>query len=96
MLGYRMDYEWLGMEDIIFNYMLFNFFSCLGIFRRIMNGITINDKQYILVNSNKKSTRCEDCDLHNYLCNGLCYTMTTLCGLNRGTDYVFKKLKVEK
>lgn len=61
-----------------------------------MNGITIKDNHYILVNSNKKSTRCEDCDLHNYLCNGLCYTMSTLCGLKSGTHYVFKKLKVEK
>ena len=57
-----------------------------------MNSITIKDKHYILVNSK----RCEDCDLRNHLCDGLCYTMATLCGLNRGTDYVFKELKVEK
>ena len=61
-----------------------------------MNGITIKDNHYILVNSNKKATRCEDCDLRNHLCDGLCYTMTTLCGLKRGTNYVFKRLKVEK
>lgn len=61
-----------------------------------MNGITIKDNHYILVNSKKKATRCEDCDLRNHLCNGLCYTMATLCGLNSGTDYVFKELKVEK
>ena len=59
-----------------------------------MNSITIKDKQYILVNSKKKkATRCEDCDLHNHLCDCLCYTMATLCGLKSCTDYVFKELK---
>lgn len=61
-----------------------------------MNSITIKDKQYILVNSNKKATRCEDCDLHNHLCDCLCYTMATLCGLKSGINCVFKELKVEK
>lgn len=61
-----------------------------------MNSITIKDKHYILVNSKNRSTRCEDCDLRNHLCGGLCYTMTILCGLNRCTNYVFKELKVEK
>ena len=61
-----------------------------------MNSITIKDKHYILVNSKKKATRCKDCALRNHLCNGLCCTMATLCGLNRCTDYVFKELKVEK
>ena len=61
-----------------------------------MNGITINDKQYIFVNSDKITTRCDDCDLRNHLCNGLCCTMVTLCGLRRSINYVFKELKVEK
>ena len=61
-----------------------------------MNSITIKDKHYILVNSKNRSTRCEDCDLRNHLCNGLCCTMATLCGLKSGTDHVFKELKVEK
>ena len=61
-----------------------------------MNSITIKDKHYILINSKKKATRCEDCDLHNHLCDCLCYTMATLCGLKSGTDYVFKELQVEK
>lgn len=61
-----------------------------------MNSITIKDKKYILVYSDKKSTRCKDCDLRNHLCSGLCCTMATLCGLKSGTDHVFKRLKVEK
>lgn len=90
-----MDYKWLGMESFVLSCKLCHFHSY---FRRFgyMNGITIKDNHYILVNSNKKSTRCKDCDLHNYLCDGLCYTMTTLCGLKSGTNYVFKRLKVEK
>lgn len=61
-----------------------------------MNGITINDKQYILVNRDKITTRCGDCDLRNHLCDGMCCTMVTLCGLGRSINYVFKELKTEK
>lgn len=90
-----MDYKGLGMESFILSCKLCLF---LSYFRRFgyMNSITIKDKHYILVNSKNRSTRCEDCDLHNYLCDGLCYTMTILCGLNRCTNYVFKELKVER
>lgn len=95
MLGYRMDYKWLGMESMVYNCLLYHFIGCMCIFKS-MNSITIKDKQYILVNSHKKATRCEDCDLHNHLCDCLCYTMATLCGLKSGTDCVFKGLKVEK
>ena len=63
-----------------------------------MNGITINNKQYIFLETSK-DVDCDKCDLtkdgHSLSCNALCATFHELtCG--RGGYGVFKELKEEK
>lgn len=60
-----------------------------------MNRITINDKQYIFLETSEKAN-CSKCDLNEHLCDCMCYTMAALCGMKSGTKCLFKELKTEK
>lgn len=61
-----------------------------------MNGITINDIQYILVETEDGSYNCNNCDIRN-MCDRSdslpCITLGNMAGVNN--DCVFKRLKVE-
>ena len=60
-----------------------------------MNGIIINDKQYIFVT---ESSRCEDCAFNDTdFCGVVCHGLQELAyGHNNGISGVFKELKIEK
>lgn len=65
-----------------------------------MNGITINDKQYIFIIPSEEDDciDCTECDLNkdgcSLSCNALCVDNELIHG--RGGYGVFKELKVEK
>ena len=60
-----------------------------------MNGITINDKQYIFTT---ESSSCKDCVFYNAdLCGVACHGLQELAyGHNNDISGVFKELKIEK
>lgn len=60
-----------------------------------MNGITINDKQYIFTT---ESDDCKDCAFYEKdYCGIVCHAMKELSfSYNGGKDGVFKELKIEK
>nr|DAS34882.1 MAG TPA: hypothetical protein [Caudoviricetes sp.] len=60
-----------------------------------MDGITINDKQYIFTT---ESGDCKDCVFYNVgNCGVVCHGIQELAyGHNSGISGVFKKLKIEK
>lgn len=60
-----------------------------------MNGITINDEQYIFTT---ESADCKDCVFYNVGdCGIVCHGVQELAyGHNSDVSGVFKKLKVEK
>jgi len=60
-----------------------------------MNGITINDKQYIFTTESKD---CKDCVFYEKdYCGIICDGMEKLSfGPNGGKSGVFKELKIEK
>lgn len=60
-----------------------------------MNGITIDDKQYIFLETGEE-VDCDKCDLNEHLCDCMCYTMATLCGMKNGMNCLFKELNTEK
>ena len=65
-----------------------------------MNGITINDKQYIFIATNEDYIiHCDKCDLtkdgHSLSCNALCINFRYLVHGTNGYG-VFKELKEEK
>lgn len=60
-----------------------------------MNSITINDKQYIFLETGEEAC-CSKCDLNEHLCDRMCYKMATLCGMKDGMNCLFKELKTEK
>lgn len=60
-----------------------------------MNSITINNKQYIFLETSGEAY-CSKCDLNEHLCDCMCYTMATLCGMKSGMNCLFKELKTEK
>lgn len=59
-----------------------------------MNGITINDKQYIFTTESKD---CKDCAFYqNDYCGIICHGMKELSfGSNSDKSGVFKELKIE-
>lgn len=61
-----------------------------------MNGITINDKQYIFIATIEDYViHCDKCDLNSLSCNVLCENFHELTR-GRGGYGVFKELKEEK
>lgn len=60
-----------------------------------MDGITINDKQYIFIQNGED---CDDCALCNLdtTCQCICRDFAKVISRTKGKDGVFKLLKMEK